>query len=1211
MKNAEKRARFLEEANIRLKAELTSLKANTEKDELLSLLNETNAMIKLGSWGLNLKTNVLTISDAYCHIYNLQPGQPLTLEQALQFYTPASQGLLKPAVDELIANGTEFDLELEIIDNNRSRKWVRCSGKRKLDEDAPAMVYGIMQDISGQKELEDKITRSEMLYHGLFETNQAIKLIIDPTCGKIVDANKAAMKFYGYSKSQLTNMTIFDINALSRDEVEKEILNAEAGGKRYFNFTHKLASGAIRNVEVYSDPIELEGKHLLYSIVHDITERHRGELMRDALLNISKTIVGFKSVGELLAAIQKQIAVFIDSDNFFVALYDKQNQNYSFPFYSDKYSPHADFSAAEMKNSLTDYVRRSGKALLLDRNKDRKLQESGDVHLVGRESMIWMGIPFTTASGVEGVVVIQNYESQTAYNSQDLQVMEFVAEHIAHAIELKRNELQLMESEQRYRMLVNRSPLCIAVHQQGKIVFANPMAVKMLGAKDEQGLLGKAVLSFIHPQSIEKVTARLKILDSGQDVSPLDEKFLRIDGNELDVSVQAGPVLYNNKPAVQVVFTVITEQKKIQRALVESEKSYRALFDNAMDAIYIQDKNGVFLDVNKSVEKLYNGHLHDFFIGKSPMDVALPGANDMDEVRTKFEAAYNGKPQSFDFWAVKKDGAPFLKEVHVAASTYFGKKVVIAYAHDITEKKHREQVLQQSEARFRTLVENAPIGIGVSRDNKILFANEAMSELFGYYKNEFAGMDEKKLISDSDAEKHHLLSIARQQGKDVESTYEVIARKKDGSTFPLRVRAGNILLEDGPAILVFLSDLTAIRKAEEEQLTMEKQVLQTQKLESLGVLAGGIAHDFNNMLTGILGNTTLAMMEIPDDCRARENLQKVEQISSHAAELCVQMLSYSGKGSVKVVPMDLNVLIKEMVRLLNVSIPGKVRFIQDFDSKMPPIDADATRIRQIVMNLITNAADAIGDREGVIKLSTGFGCFAAAELQSAYLDMVPADKEYVFLEVADNGCGMDEQTLIRLFDPFFTTKFTGRGLGMAAVLGIVRSHKGSLKIDSTPGIGSTIRIYFPASKERNLTARMDKMPLEPKQGKGTILVVDDNKSIRDIVSASLKTFGYTILTANDGSEGIEVFKDNQEKIQMVILDMIMPKLGGMEVYHEIKKLNPDIKALLSSGYTVEDISVSIDKDLNIGYLQKPFSISELLNSITNIMGNNNQETGKN
>ena len=1211
MKNAEKRAGFLEEEVIRLKAELARLKSHTEKDELIRLLNETNAMIKLGSWGLNLKTNVLTLSDAYRHIYNLKPGQTLTVEQALQFYTPESQSLLKPAVDELISNGTKFDLELEIIDNNGSRKWVRCSGKRKLDKDAPAMVYGIMQDISEQKELEEKITQSEMLYHDLFETNQALKLIIDPNSGKIVDANKAAMKFYGYGKSQLTKMTIFDINAQSRDKVEKEILNAKAGGKRYFNFKHKLASGAIRNVEVYSGPIEVGGKHLLYSIVHDITERHRGELMRDALLNISKTIVGFKSVGELLAAIQKQISVFIDSDNFFVALYDNQNQNYSFPFYSDKYSPIADFSADEMKNSLTDYVRRSGKALLLDRNKDRKMQNSGDVHLVGRESMIWMGIPFTTASGVQGVVVIQNYESQTAYNNQDLQVMEFVAEHIAHAIELKRNELQLMESEQRYRMLVNRSPLCIVVHQQGKIVFANPMAIKMLGAKNEQDLLGKEILGFVHPKSIEKVTARLKILDSGQDVSSLDEKFLQIDGNELDVSVQGGPVLYNNKPAVQVVFTVITEQKKIQRALVESEKSYRALFDNAMDAIYIQDKNGAFLDVNKSVNKLYSGYSHDFFIGKTPMDVALPGANDMDEVRTKFEAAYNGKPQSFDFWAVKKDGMPFLKEVHVAASNYFGQKVVIAYARDITEERHREQVLRQSEARFRTLVENAPIGIGVSRDNKILFANETMSELFGYNKNEFTGMDEKKLISDSDARKHHLLSIGRQQGKEVENTYEIIARKKDGLEFPLRVRAGNILLEDGPAILVFLSDLTAIRKAEEEQKTMEKQVLQTQKLESLGVLAGGIAHDFNNMLTGILGNTTLAMMEIPDDCRARDNLQKVEQISSHAAELCVQMLSYSGKGSVKVVPMDLNILIKEMVRLLNVSIPGKVHFIQNFDSKIPPVNADATNIRQIVMNLITNAAEAIGEREGVINLSTGFGYFSAAELQSAYLDRIPDEKEYVFLEVTDNGCGMNEETLMRLFDPFFTTKFTGRGLGMAAVLGIVRSHQGSLKIDSTPGIGTTIRIYFPASEKKDVTARMDQIPLDPKQGKGTILVVDDDKSIRDIVSASLKTFGYTVLTANDGSEGIEVFKDNQEKIQMVILDMIMPKLTGMEVYHEIKELNPDIKALLSSGYTVEDIPASIDKDLNINYLQKPFSISELINSITNIMGNNTPETGRN
>ena len=298
-----------------------------------------------------------------------------------------------------------------------------------------------------------------------------------------------------------------------------------------------------------------------------------------------------------------------------------------------------------------------------------------------------------------------------------------------------------------------------------------------------------------------------------------------------------------------------------------------------------------------------------------------------------------------------------------------------------------------------------------------------------------------------------------------------------------------------------------------------------QKLESLGVLAGGIAHDFNNILMAIIGNADLALMRINKESPAVENLHRIEQAAARAADLAKQMLAYSGKGKFVVENVDLNTLLEEMLHMLEVSISKKAVLRLNLHQPLPPVEADATQMRQIVMNLVINASEAIGDKSGVIAITTGCMDCDRNYLKDVWLDENLADGLYVYLEIADTGCGMDKETLAKLFDPFFTTKFTGRGLGMAAVLGIVRGHKGAIKVYSEPGRGTTFKILLPASGRPAELFNGDSHT-DDWQGSGTVLLVDDEETVRGIGAEMLKELGFTAITAGDGREAVEIFKSS-------------------------------------------------------------------------------------
>jgi two-component system cell cycle sensor histidine kinase/response regulator CckA len=430
--------------------------------------------------------------------------------------------------------------------------------------------------------------------------------------------------------------------------------------------------------------------------------------------------------------------------------------------------------------------------------------------------------------------------------------------------------------------------------------------------------------------------------------------------------------------------------------------------------------------------------------------------------------------------------------------------------------------------------------------------------------------------------------------------HEITNVQKDGSPRFYELREAAITLPNGSkAILAVSNDVTERKRAEQAKLEMERQLLHMQKLESLGVLAGGIAHDFNNLLAAMLGNVELAMMDLPATSPAQKSLKIALAAGWRATRLTRQMLDYSGRGRFVITDVDLSQLVRGLAELLKVSVSKSARLELCLAQDLPVIWADASQLQQVVMNLITNASEAIGEQQGTMTITTDVRECDAAYLAGSRLAIKPPPGRYVSLEVCDTGCGMDESVQEKLFDPFFTTKFVGRGLGMSGVLGVVQGHHGAIMVSSQPGKGTVIRVLFPASPAPASTdTQMMKappihsIPAMPVLS-GMVLVAEDEAQLRIFIESLLKRMGLRVISAADGEQAVALFQQHASEITFVLLDLTMPKLDGLKTLAEIRRLRPGVKAVLTSGYDGGDITSRYSKEGFDAFIQKPYELEVL------------------
>ena len=516
---------------------------------------------------------------------------------------------------------------------------------------------------------------------------------------------------------------------------------------------------------------------------------------------------------------------------------------------------------------------------------------------------------------------------------------------------------------------------------------------------------------------------------------------------------------------------------------------------------------------------------------------------------------------------------------------------------EVTERRRTEQQLRDTQnilvlAQRLGRVGSWEMEVGT---NQLVWSEETF-RIFGRDSKTFLPTNEA-FFQSVHPEDRARVRVAAEAALASGTRYEIEHRVlcPDGAVAHVHERAEIVRDGAGRAVRMVgsVQDVTERHRQEEERQAIEKKFQEAQKLESLGVLAGGIAHDFNNLLTGILGNACLARMELPPDSPVQSYAEQIELSSQRAADLCRQMLAYSGKGRFTVKPVHLSEMVRETVHLLQLSVSKKATLHLALADDLPCVLADATQLRQIIMNLVINASDALGDKGGTITIHT-----AVLRADRNYLNgLVGADElpegDYVSLEVTDTGCGMSAETQAKMFEPFFTTKFTGRGLGLSAVLGIVRGHQGALKVRSEPGRGTTFKLLLPVATNAESDAKVDKIVTPKWRGTGTVLVIDDEETVRRVAGKILMSMGFQVVTANDGIEGLSAYRTCSESICAVLLDLTMPRMDGEETFRELRALRPDACVVLMSGYSEQEAGARFVGKGLAGFLQKPFTPDEL------------------
>ena len=785
--------------------------------------------------------------------------------------------------------------------------------------------------------------------------------------------------------------------------------------------------------------------------------------------------------------------------------------------------------------------------------------------------------------------------------------------------ERDRAEEQLLEARNLLEAAVAQSPsgILIADAPDATIRMANPAALGMRG--------GNACLLTgidVAKHSTNWQTFRLDGSPYPAEQLPLSRAILQgettrneqltirdEEGEDHCISTNAAPIRNATGEIVAgiVVFHDVTEHKRAERKLLATTSFLDTIVELSPFPMWIADPSGAIIRTNRALREtlvLADAQM----VGKYNVlaDTNLEAQGLLDQVRDVF-----GKHEPARFTMSCKavnageDSLVGTRDLFIDVAMFpildaEGQlEHVVCQWLDMTDRRRAEEQLQAEQAFSNAIIQSMPGLFYVFRADTglIMRHNGNLREVTGYSAEELETMTALDFVVDRE------LCAARVQEVFEKgwSSMENGLLTKSGDQIP-HYFTGAKFEANGKAYLVGMAvDITDRKRAEEEVLQLERQIQQAQKLESLGVLAGGIAHDFNNLLMAILGNAELALTYISPVSPARDNIDEISKASQRAAELAKQMLAYSGKGRFVVQALDLSELVEEMAHMLEVSVSKKAVLRYELANGLPAVEADASQIRQVVMNLISNASDAIGDRNGVISIATGLMDVDRSYLQETYIDEELPEGPYVTLEVADTGCGMDAETQGKLFDPFFTTKFTGRGLGMAAVLGIVRGHEGAIKAYSELGRGTTMKILLPAVGPPAV-GHGNSAKGSLWQGSGTVLLADDEESVRVVGKAMLERLGMEVVLASDGVEAVKIYREQTDAIDCVILDLTMPHMDGEEAYRELRRIRNNVRIIMSSGYNQQEVTQRfVGKGLG-GFIQKPYTLHALAVALRNVLG---------
>jgi two-component system cell cycle sensor histidine kinase/response regulator CckA len=747
------------------------------------------------------------------------------------------------------------------------------------------------------------------------------------------------------------------------------------------------------------------------------------------------------------------------------------------------------------------------------------------------------------------------------------------------------------ESEYKFRTLAETTVSGILIFRDGMIIYANPAAEHITGySKDELARMDFWEIVLREDRPLARDIGQRGLGEGHVPYGTYEIRICSKKGEERWVDATAGNTTVDGKAAGMVTISDITERRRAENELNAERKRFRTLIERAPYGMAMIGQDRSFQYINPKFREMFGYEPEDIPDGSAWLRKAYPGQECRRQVMAAWinnaEAMMDGETKPATFITTCKDGTEKLinfRSMRLAMGGY------LMTCEDVTDMVSAERALRESEAKYRNIIEKSLVGVYIIQDNRFKFVNQKFCDIHEATYEKIIGSHEVPFRVHPEDRELVLKNLQRRlEGEEESLEYEFRLVLNNGEVRTVKVIGTAASYQDRPAIIGTLLDIS-------KEKVLERQLLQSQKLETVGRLAGGIAHDFNNVLNVILGNAQLAKHLLSPGDKVFNYCTSIETAVFRASDSVKQLLAFSRRQLLELKLVYMNDILKGFAKMVGRMLGENIDMKVIADEGLPPVKADVTQIDQILLNLAINARDSMP--QGGQLLIEAHGAVLGEEYCRFNPDAAPGD--YAVLSITDTGVGMDQETLSRIFEPFFSNRDLGTGLGLAVVYGIVKQHNGFINAYSEVGKGTTIKVYIPAAAK---VIEEEEIGQPEKKASGeTILVVEDEEPLRNIAVEVLHTFGYKVIAAANGEEAVDIFRERPDEIDCALIDVVMPKMGGRETYEAMKTIRPSVRALFMTGYSLNGIHTNFILDQGIDAIQKPYSFDLLKKKIREIL----------
>ena len=1077
---------------------------------------------------------------------------------------------------------------------------------------------------------EQKLRAQKEHLEQLFESSPEAIAILRKDL-RIERVNREFTNVFGFALDEVAGLDIREVlcEPDAKEGHYEFLRRALAGETVNLEATRRRKDGTSIEVAVLVRPIKTEdGEVGLYTIYREITQQKQVERLQSALYRIADKASSALDLRELYRAIHGILQELMFARNCYIALHDPVTDMVSFPYFVDEKDP--PFPPHRFGKGLTEYVLRTGKALLATPDTLEDLVHRGELERAGSPSLDWMGVPLKKGDHTFGTLVVQSYRENVRYGEHEKEILTFVSQQIANAVEHRRSQEAIRESENKFRGLAETAVQAIFIYDGARFLYVNAATEAIFGFSRRELLAMEDAWSLVDPESRQWTRQRIaQQLGGSSEPTRFEFKIKTRSGEERWLDFSSNRIEFERRAAIVATAVDITERKK-------SEQLQAALYRIAEETSEARDLDEFYRFIHRVVAGLM--HAENFYIAlfdeKAGM-LSFPYFVDEEDEAPERKPLGKGlteyvlrtgqpllaTPSVFEDLIMRGEveaiGAPSLDWLGVPliiSDKSIGVLVVQTYRENIRyrqmekdiltfvsqhvaaaiEHKRNEEQLRQSEQRYRSLVQSAVYGIYRSTvDGHFIAVNPSLIAMLGYSsEEEMVSLNIGQDVYLETLEREHFiaefLNMRRWEG------VEVKWRRKDGKSITVRL-SGRLVTDEGgePAYIEgIVEDVT-------ERRMLEQQLRQSQKMEAVGRLAGGVAHDFNNLLTVIRGYTEILLSDLPPGDVRKGELEEIMKASDRAGSLTRQLLAFSRQQVLAPKVLNLNTIVLSMHNLLRRLLGEDIDLQTVLDPELGNVKADPSQVEQVVMNLAVNARDAMpmGGRLTVetvnVDLTENWG-----------RDIVSAKPgPYVMIAMTDSGAGMDEATRARVFEPFFTTKDPGKGtgLGLSTAYGIVKQSDGYISVYSEVGIGSTFKVYLPRMDTLREGSAAAGISPTTDRGTETVLLVEDEEGVRKLVSGILGRQGYKVIEATSGEEAIELVHEHSGAIDMLLSDVVLVGMSGRELSERLRIQMPTLRVIYMSGYTDDAIVRHGVLTESAEFLQKPFTSDNLLRKVRAVL----------